>query len=170
MEFLKEKLNLRLYQETILNTVSQKDTLVVLPTGLGKTHIAVALASLRLPLGKILFLAPTKPLIAQHLKTFSEYFSPTEKLAVFSGEVDPEKRNELWQKSQIIFSTPQTVKNDLLVRRIDFHDVALIVFDEAHRAVGNYAYSFLANEYIRQANTPKILALTASPGTDEAKI
>jgi Fanconi anemia group M protein len=38
----------RLYQQTILATAVKKNTLVVLPTGLGKTNIAVLLASNRL--------------------------------------------------------------------------------------------------------------------------
>ena len=38
----------RLYQETILATASLKNTLVVLPTGLGKTNIFIMLAAQRL--------------------------------------------------------------------------------------------------------------------------
>ena len=164
MQFLKDKLQLRLYQQTILNTATEKNTLVVLPTGLGKTHIAIALAALRFPQGKILVLAPTKPLISQHLQTFSECFVPSSEMQVFSGEVEPETRKDLWQKSQIIFSTPQTIRNDLLAGQLNLRDVSLIVFDEAHRAVGDYAYVFLAKTYMQQANSPRILGLTASPG------
>jgi Fanconi anemia group M protein len=170
MQFLKDKLHLRLYQQTILSTATEKNTLVVLPTGLGKTHIAIALASLRMPQGKILVLAPTKPLISQHLQTFSEFFTPKEELAIFSGEVEPAERKNLWTKSQMIFSTPQTIRNDLLAGQIDLRDVSLLVFDEAHRAVGDYSYVFLAKTYLQQANSPRILGLTASPGGNEADI
>ena len=58
----------RLYQETIFGTVSQYNTLVVLPTGLGKTAIALMLVAHRLsqyPQSKCLLLAPTKPLVDQ---------------------------------------------------------------------------------------------------------
>ena len=127
MEFLKDKLDLRLYQQAILNTANQKNTLVVLPTGLGKTHIAIALAALRLPVGRILIMAPTKPLVAQHMKTFSEFFTPKEELAIFSGEVEPAERKNLWTKSQMIFSTPQTIRNDLLAGQIDLRDVGYFV-------------------------------------------
>ena len=170
MHLLKDKLQLRLYQQTILNTASQKNTLVVLPTGLGKTHIAAALASLRLAHGKILFLAPTKPLVAQHLKTFSEIFEPAEELTLFTGETKAESRPALWQKSKIIFSTPQTIKNDLISGKVSFDSVALLVLDEAHRATGEYAYTFLAREYAKLSQNPRILALTASPGKNEEKI
>ena len=169
MHLLKDKLQLRLYQQTILNTASQKNTLVVLPTGLGKTHIAAALASLRLAHGKILFLAPTKPLVAQHLKTFSEIFEPAEELTLFTGETKAESRPALWQKSKIIFSTPQTIKNDLISGKVSFDSVALLVLDEAHRATGEYAYTFLAREYAKLSQNPRILALTASPGKKERK-
>ncbi len=171
MEFQKDKLQLRLYQQTILNTTTQKNTLVVLPTGLGKTFIAVALAGLRLkPDCKILVLAPTKPLVAQHMKVFKEFFSPEEEIALFSGEVKPEEREEIWDNSKIIFSTPQTIRNDLISGRISLENISLLVFDEAHRAVGDYAYVFLAKMYVKQARDAKILGLTASPGADEEKI
>ena len=38
----------RLYQETILATAAQKNTLIVLPTGMGKTNIFLMLAAQRL--------------------------------------------------------------------------------------------------------------------------
>uniref|UniRef100_UPI00262A9F35 DEAD/DEAH box helicase n=1 Tax=Thermococcus sp. TaxID=35749 RepID=UPI00262A9F35 len=49
-------------------------------------------------------------------------------------------------------------------------DVVLLVVDEAHRAVGNYAYVFIAREYLKTAKHPLVLGLTASPGSDEEKI
>ncbi len=171
MEFLKEKLNLRLYQQTILNQTIQKNTLVVLPTGLGKTYIAVALAGLRLKEGsKVLFLAPTKPLIVQHKETFSKFLKPESELAVLSGEVQPDKRQEIWQNASIIFSTPQTIKSDIISGKINLANVCLVIFDEAHRAVGDYDYVFLAKTYVQQALDARVLALTASPGADEVKI
>ncbi|MBW2986109.1 DEAD/DEAH box helicase [Candidatus Woesearchaeota archaeon] len=164
----------RLYQETILSTCVEKNCLVVLPTGMGKTAIAVMLAKQRLanfPTSKILILAPTKPLAKQHLNTFKDLldFDDT-KMVLFTGEVPPKARHELWENAQIIFSTPQGLENDVISKKVDLRDVSLIVFDEAHRAVGDYAYVFIAKQYDQRANFPKILALTASPGTDVEKI
>ncbi|MFH0868960.1 MAG: DEAD/DEAH box helicase [archaeon] len=170
MDFLKDKLDLRLYQQAILGTAAQKNALVVLPTGLGKTHIAIGLAALRLPLGRILVMAPTKPLIDQHLKTFLGFFAPAEKMSLLTGKTPVETRISMWQNSLMIFATPQTVRNDILAGRANLKDFSLVVFDEAHRAVGNYAYVFLAKTYLQQSATPKILALTASPGSDEEYI
>ncbi len=164
----------RLYQETILSTCNEKNTLVVLPTGMGKTSIALMLAVQRLknfPTSKILFLAPTKPLVDQHKETFQKHLNIDEsKFAVFTGLVPPEKRALLWLDTQIIFSTPQGLENDIITRRIKLEEVSLAIFDEAHRAVGDYAYNFVAKEYNKRAKYPKILGLTASPGSDLEKI
>ena len=66
----------RLYQETILNTSAMKNTLVVLPTGMGKTNVFLMLAAQRLkqyPKSKVLFIGPTKPLIDQYLDVFKGF-------------------------------------------------------------------------------------------------
>ncbi|MBW2970196.1 DEAD/DEAH box helicase [Candidatus Woesearchaeota archaeon] len=164
----------RLYQETILATAAIKNTLVVLPTGMGKTGIALLLAAQRLnqhSQSKILILAPTKPLAEQHLQTFKEAIDfPEEKFALFTGEIPPKKREQLWQTAQIIFSTPQGLENDIIGNKIDITKVSLLVFDEAHRATGDYSYVFIAKQYHRKAEWPRVLALTASPGSDTTKI
>ncbi len=171
MQFNKDKLDLRLYQQTILNSAINQNTLVVLPTGLGKTHIAIALSAARLKENsKVLILAPTKPLVLQHMQTFSEFFEPAGKLALLTGEVSPNERKILWNNSKIIFSTPQTIRNDIIYGQIKLDEVSLIVFDEAHRAIGDYAYVFIAENYAKTVPNNKILALTASPGSEEYKI
>ena len=45
---------------------------------------------------------------------------------------------------------------------------SLLVFDEAHRAVKDYAYTLIAKYYIQQSSHPVILAMTASPGSEKA--
>lgn len=160
----------RLYQETIFSTAAKKNTLVVLPTGMGKTIISVMLASHRLnnyPNHKIIILAPTKPLVEQHLNSFKNFVDLKEdEFTLFTGMISPKKRQELWKNSKVIFSTPQGLENDVISSRIDLKEVSLLVFDEAHRAVGDYSYVFLAEQFNKKADFPRILALTASPGSD----
>jgi len=164
----------RLYQQTILGTAAGKNTLVVLPTGLGKTALALLLAVQRLhhyPQSKILLLAPTKPLCEQHVETFRKHLEiPPENIALFTGSIPPEKRAQLWKTAQIVISTPQGLENDAINRRIRLEDVSLLVLDEAHHATGEYAYVWLAQQYEKLARYPRILALTASPGSDLEKI
>lgn len=45
-------------------------------------------------------------------------------------------------------------------------EISLLVFDEAHRAVGDYDYVFLAKQYHKKGKFPRIIGLTASPGSD----
>lgn len=138
------------------------------------TAISMLLAVQRFkqyPKSKVLILAPTRPLVEQHIETFKKFLDvPEEQFAVFTGFVKPEKRAELWKTSKIIFSTPQGLENDIITGRINLEDVSLLVFDEAHNAVGNYAYVFVAKQYNKKAKYPRILALTASPGSDLEKI
>ncbi|MEM2954418.1 MAG: helicase-related protein, partial [Candidatus Nanoarchaeia archaeon] len=165
MEFQKDKLNLRIYQQTILNTALNYNTLVVLPTGLGKTHIAIALSGLLCEKGKCLILAPTLPLVNQHAKNFSQYFSSeNNEIVVLSGKVKASERKKLWATAKLIFATPQTIRYDLINNRISLKDVALIVFDEAHRAAGDYPYVFISKIYASENPKGRVLALTASPG------
>jgi ERCC4-related helicase len=164
----------RLYQETILDTCTKKNTLVVLPTGLGKTNIFLMLAANRLrnyPDSKILLLGPTRPLIDQYYETFKKYFEIKEdEMAIFTGFVKPAKREELWKKSKVIFSTPQGLENDIIAERIKLEEVSLLGIDEAHRAVGDYAYVFVAKQFHKRSKKGRIIALTASPGSDLEKI
>ena len=164
----------RLYQETILGTSIKWNSLCILPTGLGKTLIAVLVAAYRLrkiPDSKCVFLAPTKPLTLQHQETFLNVTTlPDTKLQLVTGEVPPAKRQSLWEDAQIFFMTPQVLQNDLLAGRYTLKDVSLLIVDEAHRAVGEYAYVFIAQQYYQQASSPLLLALTASPGSEIEKI
>jgi Fanconi anemia group M protein len=175
MRIRKGKLEPRLYQEKILARCKEENTLVVLPTGLGKTICALMLAFCRLeehPNSKVLFLVPTKPLANQHKKTFSEILEGYEKgdLAVLTGSISPKQRRRIWDIARIIFATSQTIENDLRGRRIELEDVSLVIFDEAHRASKRYSYVYVARRYLKEARNPRVLALTASPGYDKERI
>jgi ERCC4-related helicase len=164
----------REYQRKIAETASNANTLVVLPTGLGKTVIAMLVAKSRLekfPKGKVVILAPTRPLVLQHYETFRRMLNLTEvDAAVMTGETNPVERSFLWRRSHFIFATPQTVRNDLRGGRIELNDTVLLVFDEAHRSVKDYSYTELASQYKQQGWTPLILGLTASPGGSREKV
>jgi len=164
----------RLYQQTILGTAASKNTLVVLPTGLGKTALAFLLSVQRLhhyPQSKILMLAPTKPLCEQHVDTFRQHLDiPEQKIVLFTGSVSPEKRAELWKEATIVISTPQGLENDVINHRVKLEEVSLLIFDEAHHATGDYAYVWLAEQYHQLSRQERILALTASPASDLEKI
>jgi Fanconi anemia group M protein len=168
-----ESIDSREYQLSIAMRALDANTMVILPTGLGKTAVALLVAASRLynEGGRVLMLAPTKPLVEQHLRFFERYLllksmncpdgSP---FVMFTGEAPPDQRTGDWNNATVILATPQVVKNDLIAGRYTLKDVSLLIVDECHRAVGNYAYVFLAQRYLATADKPLILAMTASPG------
>lgn len=164
-EFIKPNaIEKRLYQDNIAKNCLNQSTLVVLPTGMGKTIIALIVIAEKVREGKILFLAPTKPLVEQHFSFLKENLL-IEEITLFTGEVSPKKRRELWEENKVIVSTPQVIENDLIQGKINFNNISLIVFDEAHRGVGNYSYVFLAERYNGLS-----LGMTASPGSEISHI
>ncbi len=168
------RLEAREYQKKIAEVAASTNTLVVLPTGLGKTVIAILVAGDLLqknPESKVMVLAPTRPLVLQHLRAFgAELLLPEGSMAALTGTVDPGERELLWLKSRVIFATPQTVYNDVRHGRVSLQDVVLAVFDEAHRSVKDYTYTKLATVYRESALRPRIMGLTASPGATKEKI
>ncbi|MBI2085515.1 MAG: DEAD/DEAH box helicase family protein [Candidatus Aenigmarchaeota archaeon] len=163
----------RVYQEKILATAINKNTLVVLPTGLGKTALSAMVVAHTLqnrPDKRILFLAPTRPLVNQHKKSFEKFFNlPDKEMEAITGFIDPIDREFLYRK-KIIFATPQVVKNDIVNGSIDMENFSLLILDEVHRARGAYAYSGIAQQFLQKSNKGRILALTASPGSSKEKI
>jgi len=166
-----EELKLRVYQERILNTCSKNNTLVVLPTGTGKTFIALGMTLLKLMEGKgrVFFLAPTKPLAKQHEELFRKYIDEND-MVCLTGSVAPAEREMMYKEKKVFFETPQTLENDIITRKVDLSGVSLIIFDECHHAIGEYAYVFIAQEYMKQSKHPHLLGMSASPGSDFQKI
>jgi ERCC4-related helicase len=160
----------REYQAAIARSAVRENTLVVLPTGLGKTAIALRVLAeslLREPTRSVLFLAPTRPLVAQHARSVAEtVFCPPP--VVLTGEISPERRQRLLAPPQVVVATPQVVANDLATGEFPLATFSLVIFDEAHRAVGDYPYVAIGRA-VRELR-PHILAMTASPGSQIDRI
>ncbi|MEK6935768.1 MAG: DEAD/DEAH box helicase [Nanoarchaeota archaeon] len=164
----------RKYQQDIFEKCKDTNCLVVLPTGIGKTLIALMLSiytQKKHPGTKTLFLAPTRPLAEQHLAYFKKHLPELfAQMELFTGKINAKERRKLWERTDIIFSTPQCIGNDLKNELYDLSDTSLLIEDECHRCLKNYSYTYVAQKYKEQAKTPQILGLTASPGTDKATI
>jgi Fanconi anemia group M protein len=162
------------YQRRFVERALEANTLAVLPTALGKTIIAELVAAEllhRYPGCRILFMAPTKPLALQHRESVLKHLKLGEgEVAAVTGETA--ERAGVWNNSRVRFvtATPQTVWNDYRNGLVRLEEFALIIFDECHRSRSRYAYTRLAEEYIRRCPYPLILALTASPGSEEDKV
>lgn len=148
------------------------NTLVSIPTGLGKSLIAALVAAKRLeqyPDRRVVVLAPTRPLVEQHYRTFKRLLrlDPRDFDCV-TGQTPPDDRSQSWAK-RLIVSTPQVFVNDLIAGKIQLAEISLLVFDEAHRAVGDYAYTYIAERYSK-VSRGLVLGLTASPGSSKEAI
>ena len=165
----------RLYQQTVVEKAIQKNTLVVMPTALGKTIISELAAAHFLynyRQMRVLVMAPTRPLVLQHYETYVRTLRlPSEDMIALTGKTPPAYRKAVWDESgRIIFATPQIVRNDTESGILSLENFSLLVFDECHRARKDYAYTAVARQYIKQARWPIILGMTASPGADREKI
>lgn len=173
MDFL-EGITPRDYQQKIFETCLNKNCLVVLPTGLGKTLVALMLTIGRMkkfPGEKVVFLAPTKPLAEQHLNYFKKYLPELfADMQLFTGAINAEKRRKIWRTADIIFSTPQCIANDVKNDLYNLDEVCLLIEDEAHKCLKNYDYNYVAQQYKKQAEHQRIVGLTASPGSEKPKI
>ncbi len=162
----KNKIVKREYQINIFNSVKDKNSLIVLPTGLGKTIIALMVLAYKAKFGKILFLAPTKPLCEQHYASIKEITTLDNIFLVTGEKTKKEKRRKIYEMAKVIVATPQTIENDLDI--INFEEFSLAIFDEVHRCVGNYAYVTIARKCLEKG--VQTLGLTASPGSDYSRL
>ena len=165
----------RNYQKRIIESALVKNTLVCLPTGMGKTFIGLVIMynfHRWFPSYKILFMAPTRPLVNQQLKAWKHQFSMQFNIKAIevTGSMSPEKRNQAWAEYQIFFTTPQVLENDLANRIIEKESIVCLIMDEAHKAVGNYAYCSIVTK-LQNSNVPfRLCALTATPGSTISSI
>lgn len=103
----------REYQFIIVRRALTRNTMVCLPTGLGKTFIA-AVVMLNFtrwyPDGLVVFMAPTRPLVHQQMRACYEIAGiPTDSTAELTGTTRPELRRELWRSRHVFFLTPQVM-------------------------------------------------------------
>ena len=164
----------RAYQLSALDHCLSASTLLVLPTGMGKTPIEVMALAERLnhPGGRGIMLAPTNALVNQHLSDMQTLLNlpDHQEIVALTGSIPPKKRREIWESATIVIATPQVVRNDVQNGLTHLGDVALLIIDEAHRANGNHAMAQVGDLFAEQHPDGLVLAATASPGHIEAEI
>ena len=144
------------------------------------------------PDGKTVFLAPTRPLVTQQFRAYARMMQATGEAPAceVTAETSWPERLRAWETSQVFFTTSQLLLQELLPAprgsgrhqrhveplqsapelevppesppRLRGEDIVLIVFDEAHRAQGNYAYCRVVNEVVARNYSFRVLALSAS--------
>lgn len=161
---------IRDYQFNIVRKALFNNTLVCLPTGLGKTFVAAVVMFNYYrwyPNGKVIFMAPTKPLVAQQIQACHEVTGiPSDDTSEMTGAMQPEQRKKFWRDKRVFYLTPQVMMNDLQRGACPALQVKCLVVDEAHKALGNHAYCQVVKELSRSRSEFRIVALSATPGSD----
>ncbi|WVZ53853.1 hypothetical protein U9M48_004741, partial [Paspalum notatum var. saurae] len=172
-------IEVREYQRYMVEKALFTNTLIALPTGLGKTFIAAVVMYNYFrwfPEGKIIFAAPSRPLVRQQIEACHNTVGiPQEWTIDLRGDKNPSSRSIHWKSKRVFFVTPQILQNDIKSGICMVKQIVCLVVDEAHRASGNYAYCIAIREarftillfiILLAAHVPlRILALTATPGS-----
>ncbi|CAG7838061.1 unnamed protein product [Allacma fusca] len=158
------------YQFSIAETALFHNTFVSLPTGLGKTFIAAVVMYNYYrwyPNEIIVFMAPTRPLVAQQLDACHNIVGINPAVTVeLTGQILPAKRETLWKEKRVFFLTPQVMQSDINRNFCIAEKVRCVVIDEAHKAVGNHSYAQVVSSIIKKNSHFRVLALSATPGND----
>ncbi|CAM1503201.1 Fc.00g079770.m01.CDS01 [Cosmosporella sp. VM-42] len=170
----------REYQIELFERAKQKNTIIVLDTGSGKTLISALL--LRNTLEKELqdralkkqkkvafFLVEKVALCVQQYGVLKDNLDHD--VAIFYGDTTGlMKTKEFWDvqfdENMLIVCTAQILLDCLNSGFIKMSTINLLIFDEAHHTKKNHPYArIIKNHYVREKKEerPRILGMTASP-------
>ncbi|XP_027968937.1 interferon-induced helicase C domain-containing protein 1 isoform X2 [Eumetopias jubatus] len=192
------ELHVRPYQmEVAQPALEGKNIIICLPTGSGKTRVAVYIAKDHLDKkkkasepGKVIVLVNKVPLVEQLFrKEFEPFLKKWYHTIGLSGDTQLKiSFPEVVKTYDVIISTAQILENSLLNSEkgddgVQLSDFSLIVIDECHHTNKEAVYNNIMRRYLKQKlknnklkkeckpviPLPQILGLTASPGVGGAK-
>nr|KAG5689285.1 hypothetical protein BaRGS_033077 [Batillaria attramentaria] len=166
------------YQDELLRGVRKgKNSVIVLPTGTGKTFIVLKYTQEVLSKAdakSVVFMAPKVKLAEQQYRRFQFFFPRMTYFRVGRS------RNancdapfaELQHLYRVFVMTPQCLVEAVKRKEVSITDFSLLVLDECHHAMGGHSYKVLLDLYMdakfsqgtSTASLPQIVGLTASPG------
>lgn len=189
---------LRDYQADVARPALEgKNIIICLPTGSGKTRVAVYITKKHLDdrkaegkSGKVVVLVNKIPLVEQHFSAeFGKFLKPAYKVERVSGDSQLKiSFTEIVKNNDVIICTAQILENYLERANggedegVKLSDLTLIVIDECHHTQKGGVYNHIMMRYLNQKHKnkrlkkeqkrtvplPQILGLTASPGVGGA--
>ena len=171
-------------QERCAKRALERNLLVVLPTGSGKTLIAIEAIKMTLerePKRSVIFLAPTVPLVVQQAEKIADELEldgmgdGTDRhhtIGICESRLQAAHDDQradfahVLHSCQVLACTPVKLLHALMSARISMDQIALLVFDEAHHVSRSDPYAVLMQYFYRPLAVearPRVLALTASP-------
>ncbi|XP_027534537.1 interferon-induced helicase C domain-containing protein 1 isoform X1 [Neopelma chrysocephalum] len=192
-------LTLRDYQmEVAKPALNGENIIICLPTGTGKTRVAVYITKDHLDKkkrasepGKVIVLVNKVPLVQQHLESeFHPFLKRWYQVIGLSGDSQLKiSFPEVVRRNDVIISTAQILENSLInadkedEEGVHLSDFSLIIIDECHHTQKEGVYNNIMRRYLKEKMKnrklakenkplipqPQILGLTASPGVGGAK-
>uniref|UniRef100_A0A4W3HNL8 RNA helicase n=1 Tax=Callorhinchus milii TaxID=7868 RepID=A0A4W3HNL8_CALMI len=183
------EIKLRDYQQEVaVPALEGKNIIICLPTGSGKTRVAVYITRHHLnnmkcqgKTGKVIVLVNKVPLVDQHFrKEFNAFLKDKYSVSKISGDTQLKiSFPHVVRQNDIIICTAQILENQLAGLNWESLDFTLIIIDECHHTQKEGVYKSIMTRYIEQKlknkkgdviePLPQILGLTASPGVGGAK-
>ncbi|XP_041057704.1 interferon-induced helicase C domain-containing protein 1 isoform X2 [Carcharodon carcharias] len=188
------EIQLRDYQQEVAAPALEgKNLIICLPTGSGKTRVAVYITRYHLDkmklqgkTGKVIVLVNKVPLVDQHFrKEFNPYLKDKYSVSKISGDTQLKiSFPQVVRANDIIICTAQILENQLAelnnsdADNLKISDFSLIIIDECHHTQKEGVYKSIMTRYIEQklnnkgdaeVALPQILGLTASPGVGGAR-
>ncbi|KAJ8723357.1 hypothetical protein PYW08_003269 [Mythimna loreyi] len=173
----KDQLKARPYQAQLEEIATENNTIIYLPTGSGKTFIAICLIkrfrqALQKPWGqggkRTFFLVNTVPLVIQQKKVIEKLCAVTG-VGAYSSEDgvdywDKAKWDIELEQNQVIVMTSQILSDMLTHQYIKIEDINLLIFDECHHAVVDHPMRLIMKHFAScpKSKQPRVLGLTAT--------
>lgn len=169
------------YQVNLLEKAMKQNSIVYLPTGMGKTFISVMLIkhfSQSIGDSTIIFLAPTVALVEQQAQYIRRQTKGLNlKIDHHAGEGDVGWENREWKDSlknnDVTVLTPMLFYNILVTGFLQMSDISLLIFDECHHCTKKHPYSLIFTDFYYDLpilERPHIFGMTATPIISSIKL
>eukprot|EP00930_Biecheleria_cincta_P023734 TRINITY_DN17092_c0_g1_i2.p1 TRINITY_DN17092_c0_g1~~TRINITY_DN17092_c0_g1_i2.p1 ORF type:complete len:747 (-),score=120.10 TRINITY_DN17092_c0_g1_i2:302-2542(-) len=159
----------RSHQLECVRHVIQRNTIVNMPTGTGKTLVAVLTIDHFRESGKVMFLVPTRALVTQQAEYVRKHASRAVAVAELQGVQTDHLTATEWKdivaKHDVLVGTAEVFRKALVDNKfLNLGDFSLLIFDECHNATGGSAMAGLLRDSVHRWSGlgPRILGLTAS--------
>ncbi|CAL8072085.1 unnamed protein product [Orchesella dallaii] len=183
----------RPYQSELLKMAIERNVIICLPTGSGKTYIALKLAEHMLPSAiekkqKIVFIANTVPLVNQQAGYFSANLINTaiqddKYVRALTGDLNvdiwkEEEWDNVMTNYHILVMSTQILLDAITKAYVSWNQIALLILDECHHAQKSHPMALLMKNYgerrvgndLSACGLPKVLGLTATIIIGNSKI
>jgi superfamily II DNA or RNA helicase len=146
------------YAATLRELERVTSTILVLPTGTGKTVILAKLVA-NWNRGNVLLLAHRTELLEQARDKFGAELGYLPVIEQAERGMEPDC---LWRGGLVLVASVQTMRNDKRLEKFRNHPFDLIAIDEAHHAVAK-SYRKIVDYFLAMNPSCKVVGVTATP-------